>query len=80
MFVVQFGFTASYILQVNAIVWGGYPGQSGGEAIVDILLGKVSPAGRLPLTQYPANYVNQVPMTDMNLRVSATNPGRTYKW
>ncbi|KAJ7202796.1 beta-xylosidase [Mycena pura] len=66
--------------KVNAIVWGGYPGQSGGTAVFDILTGKVSPAGRLPLTQYPADYVNQVPMTDMSLRPSSTNPGRTYKW
>ncbi|KAF5348440.1 hypothetical protein D9757_005937 [Collybiopsis confluens] len=65
---------------VNALVWGGYPGQSGGTAIVDILTGKQAPAGRLPITQYPANYVNQVPMTDMTVRPSSTNPGRTYKW
>jgi beta-D-xylosidase 4 len=66
-------------LQVNAIVWGGYPGQSGGTAIVDILTGKVAPAGRLPITQYPADYI-QVPMTDMSIRPSDSNPGRTYKW
>ncbi|KAJ7432351.1 glycoside hydrolase family 3 protein [Mycena latifolia] len=66
--------------KVNAILWGGYPGQSGGKAIMDIVAGKVSPAGRLPVTQYPADYVNEVPMTDMSLRPSSTNPGRTYKW
>ncbi|KAJ7089098.1 beta-xylosidase [Mycena epipterygia] len=66
--------------EVNAILWGSYPGQSGGTAVMDIVTGKVSPAGRLPVTQYPANYVNEVPMTDMTLRPSATNPGRTYKW
>ncbi|KAH9897826.1 glycoside hydrolase family 3 protein [Cubamyces lactineus] len=65
---------------VNAIVWGGYPGQSGGAALFDILTGKAAPAGRLPITQYPAAYAEQVPMTDMTLRPSATNPGRTYKW
>ena len=65
---------------MNAVVWGGYPGQSGGSALFDILTGKAAPAGRLTLTQYPAEYVNQVPMTDMTLRPSATNPGRTYKW
>jgi beta-D-xylosidase 4 len=65
---------------VNALIWGGYPGQSGGAALADILTGKVPPAGRLPITQYPAEYVDQVPMTDMNLRPSSSSPGRTYKW
>jgi len=65
---------------VNAILWGGYPGQSGGAAMADILTGKSAPAGRLPLTQYPAAYTSQVPMTDMSLRPSSSNPGRTYMW
>ncbi|KAL0064893.1 hypothetical protein AAF712_008146 [Marasmius tenuissimus] len=66
--------------KVNALIWGGYPGQSGGKALVDIITGEQSPAGRLPLTQYPADYVNQVSFTDMNLRPSSTSTGRTYKW
>jgi beta-D-xylosidase 4 len=67
---------------VSAIIWGGYPGQSGGDAIMNVLTGKVAPAGRLPVTQYPADYVNQVPMTDMALRPNKTSgyPGRTYMW
>ena len=65
---------------ISAILWGGYPGQSGGQALIDIVTGKATPAGRLPITQYPANYVNEVPMTNMNLRPGPGNPGRTYKW
>ncbi|ORY05689.1 glycoside hydrolase superfamily [Clohesyomyces aquaticus] len=65
---------------ISALVWGGYPGQDGGVAILDILTGKAAPAGRLPLTQYPAAYINEVPMTDMSLRPSKQNAGRTYKW
>ena len=67
---------------INAILWGGYPGQDGGTALINTLMGKNAPAGRLPVTQYPADYVNQVPMTDMTLRPNASsgNPGRTYMW
>ncbi|OTA99467.1 glycoside hydrolase family 3 protein [Hypoxylon sp. CI-4A] len=65
---------------VDSLVWGGYPGQDGGAAIVSILTGEKAPAGRLPVTQYPGDYVNQVQMTDMNLRSGTSNPGRTYKW
>ncbi|KAI1462293.1 glycoside hydrolase family 3 protein [Annulohypoxylon moriforme] len=66
---------------VSAIVWAGYPGQEGGNAITDVLFGRVAPAGRLPITQYPASYVS-FPQTVMGLRPdSATgNPGQTYKW
>jgi xylan 1,4-beta-xylosidase len=42
-----------------------------------ISVGKATPAGRLPVTQYPADYVNEIEMTNMSLRAS---PGRTYRW
>lgn len=47
--------------KTQAIMWAGYPAQSGGDAIVDVLFGRYSPAGRLPVTWYPADYVDQVP-------------------
>ncbi|KAI1328684.1 glycoside hydrolase family 3 protein [Xylariaceae sp. FL0255] len=65
---------------VDALLWAGYAGQSGGTAIVNVLTGNVAPAGRLPITQYPAAYVNAVPMTNMSLQPGTGNPGRTYKW
>jgi beta-D-xylosidase 4 len=65
---------------ISALLWAGYPGQDGGPAIVDILTGKASPAGRLPQTQYPSSYISEVSMTDMALRPGKNNPGRTYKW
>ncbi|KAF9880577.1 glycoside hydrolase family 3 protein [Colletotrichum karsti] len=67
---------------VNAILWGGYPGQSGGKAILDIVFGRAAPAGRLSVTQYPESYNEAVPSTDMNLRPVPGNSGlgRTYRW
>ncbi|KAJ5100073.1 Glycoside hydrolase superfamily [Penicillium argentinense] len=65
---------------VNALIWGGYPGQSGGQALLDIITGKRAPAGRLTATQYPASYAMQFPATDMALRPSGDNPGQTYMW
>ncbi|PYH94855.1 hypothetical protein BO71DRAFT_440732 [Aspergillus ellipticus CBS 707.79] len=65
---------------VSALIWGGYPGQSGGDALRDIITGKHAPAGRLVTTQYPASYADDFPATDMNLRPAGDNPGQTYKW
>ncbi|KAL0471496.1 glycoside hydrolase superfamily [Neurospora intermedia] len=65
---------------VNSILWANWPGQDGGKAVMQILTGLKSPAGRLPVMQYPANYTAAVPMTDMNLRPSDKLPGRTYRW
>jgi beta-D-xylosidase 4 len=66
--------------KVNSILWAGYPGQDGGNAIFDVLTGANPPAGRLPITQYPASYVNNNNIQDMNLRPTSSIPGRTYAW
>jgi beta-D-xylosidase 4 len=65
---------------IKGLLWMGYPGEAFGPGLIDILSGVSAPAGRLPVTQYPADYVNQVPMTDQSLRPSSSNPGRTYRW
>lgn len=65
---------------ISAMLWAGYPGQDGGTAVFDVMRGAHAPAGRLPVTQYPADYVNQVKLTEMSLRPGPVNPGRTYRW
>ena len=42
-----------WLAKVPAVVEAWYPGQGGGEAIANILFGRVDPSGRLPIT-FPA--------------------------
>ncbi|XP_019059533.1 PREDICTED: beta-D-xylosidase 1-like [Tarenaya hassleriana] len=71
---------AQYDPFVKAIVWAGYPGQAGGAAIADIIFGKANPGGKLPMTWYPEDYVDKIPMSNMAMRPSGGFPGRTYKY
>ncbi len=77
------GLDLSYIRDspnYGSLIWAGYPGQAGGSAIASVIFGQYNPAGRLPITFYPASYVDAVSMFDMQMRPSPTNPGRTYKF
>jgi len=62
---------------VPAILEAFYPGERGGQGVADVLFGDYNPGGRLPYTVYPADYVNQLPMTNMDM---TAYPGRTYKY
>ncbi|XP_043702161.1 beta-xylosidase/alpha-L-arabinofuranosidase 1-like isoform X3 [Telopea speciosissima] len=68
--------------KITSILWVGYPGEAGGAAMADVIFGHYNPSGRLPMTWYPQEYVDKVPMTNMNMRAdSATDyPGRTYRF
>jgi len=58
---------------LNAIVQSFYPGEAGGQAIADVLLGKYNPAGRLPVTFYRATS-DLPPFTDYRME------NRTYRY
>ncbi|CAM4775768.1 unnamed protein product [Rotaria magnacalcarata] len=66
--------------QYDSLIWMGYAGQAGGLAIANVMFGQYNPGGRLPITIYPASYVDAVSMFDMQMRPSPMNPGRTYKF
>ena len=57
----------------DAIIYAWYPGEQGGNALADIVFGKVSPSGHLPLTFY-----NKV--TDLPDYTSYSMAGRTYRY
>jgi beta-glucosidase len=57
----------------NALLEAWYPGEAGGHALADILTGKVSPSGRLPVTFYRS--VDDLPgFTDYSMA------HRTYRY
>jgi beta-glucosidase len=58
---------------VNAILQAWYPGQAGGTAVSDVLLGNYNPAGRLPVTFYRAT-ADMPDFEDYNMA------GRTYRY
>ncbi|XP_010679361.2 probable beta-D-xylosidase 2 [Beta vulgaris subsp. vulgaris] len=66
--------------KISAILWAGYPGQAGGQAIADVLFGTTNPGGKLPMTWYPQEYLNKLPMTNMGMRSGPGYPGRTYRF
>ena len=58
---------------VKAIIQTWYPGAEGGKAFANILFGKTSPSGKLPITLY--NSLEELPeFTDYSMK------GRTYRY
>ena len=58
------------------MIW--YPGTRGGEAVADLLFGRVSPAGRLPYT-WPRN-IGQVPVSYDRLRSFRPDDAHNRYW
>ena len=60
---------------VGAIIWCGYPGQSGGAAIADAVFGTTNPSGKLTMTWYPEELTKQVSIKDMHMRPNKVKTG-----
>lgn len=57
----------------DAVLMSWYPGEEGGNAVADILFGKRSPSGRLPIT-FPKSLDQLPPYEDYTMK------GRTYRY
>lgn len=66
---------------ISSILWIGYPGEAGGQALAQVIFGDYNPGGRLPMTWYPQGFI-KVPMNVMNMRPNFSKgyPGRTYRF
>ena len=61
--------------KADAILLGWYPGALGGRAVAEILFGAVSPSGKLPVTFYKNEALEELPaFTDYRMT------GRTYRY
>ena len=69
-------------VNVGAIMWCGYPGQSGGASIADTVFGINNPSGRLTVTWYPQHFADTVALSDYSMRPNVTsgNPGRSHRF
>ena len=64
-----------------AVVQLWYPGSEAGHGLWDVVMGRVSPSGRLPLSAYREPYLAALHDTIANFSlVSSTGVGKTYRY
>ena len=67
---------------VGALMWVGYPGERGGEAIANAVFGKSDEFGKMSFSVYKQEYFTNLSPLDFSMRPNASshNPGRTYRF
>ena len=66
--------------RISALLWTGYPGMQGGQALAEVLFGKRAPSGRLPYSILTDSTVRRMNAMNVNMRPNGTYPGRTYRF
>lgn len=63
----------SWLDKAKALIQAWYPGMEGGNALAEILLGKINPSGKLPVTfansfeEYPSHSIGEFPGKDLRV-------------
>jgi beta-glucosidase-like glycosyl hydrolase len=65
------------VANADAIIDAFEGGQSGGQALAEVLFGAFNPSGMEPYTVYPSKVVDEVSMYNMSF---LAGPGRTYRY
>lgn len=63
--------------QAPAILEAFMPGVHGAQAIAESIFGRYNPGGKMPVTLYHSDYVNQVDFLNMSMQAG---PGRSYRY
>jgi len=62
---------------IPSILEAFYPGDEGGNGIIDVLFGQYNPSARMPVMVYPESFTDAISMFSMDMRQS---PGKTYRF
>jgi len=71
------------IPRADALIYAPYPGEETGHGFWDVIMGRIIPAGRMPLTTYRNEYLSiKPPIANFNMMSSVAGfpVGRTYRY